>query len=471
METFLAFLQANSVLALFIIITVGFVLGNINVKGFSFDVSAVIFVALIFGHYGIQVPGVVQTMGLVLFIFTVGIQAGPGFFDSFRRRGRKYVLMVILLVAFTLLLAVALKYGFDIPSAMLTGIVCGALTSTPGLSVAIEATNSPLASIGYGIAYPLGVIGVIVFIKLLPRMMRVNPLVEFERLKEADREQHEELLNATFRVEHHAVFGKRISDIQLRSMTGATVTRIQKGVDVIIPEYDTILEGNDLVRVVGTQASLERMELLVGPRVEDIQSLNQGYRIESLLLTNKAMVNQPLSRLQIHGGSNVLVTRIRRSGIDFSPSPTTVLKFGDKVTVACHERELAGVSKLLGNNARALSDTDFFPIALGIVLGFFLGNVEVKVGSSFSMSLGLTGGVLVTALLLSNIGKTGPILWTMTGSANNLLRQLGLLLFLAGVGTGAGASLVDTVRETGVFLLLVGGGTDVSPYAVHPGSE
>lgn len=456
MDAILIFLQQNTVFSLFVIIAIGFIIGNINIKGFSFDVSAVIFVALLFGHYGIQVPGVIQTMGLVLFIFTVGIQAGPGFFDSFRQRGRKYVLMVLALMGVTLMLAVVIKYIFGIPSDLLTGIVCGALTSTPGLSVAIEATNSPLASIGYGLAYPLGVIGVILFIKLLPRMMLVNPQKEFDRIKAGAHEVSAELHNATFRVEHHTMFGKRLSDVRLRSMTGATVSRIQKGDDVIIPEPDILLEENDLLKVVGTQESLDKMELLVGPRVADIQKLNQDYRIDSLLVTNKAVVNQPLTHLLIHNGINVTVTRIRRSGIDFSPSPNAVLKFGDKVTVACHNREFQRVSKLLGNNDRALSDTDFLPIALGIALGFLLGIVEISFGPSFSLSLGLTGGVLITALLLSNVGKTGPILWTMTGSANNLLRQLGLLLFLAGVGTSAGESLVETILEAGVSLLLIG---------------
>lgn len=456
MEAVLEFLRSHEVFSLFTIIVFGFLIGNIKIKGFSFDVSAVIFVALLFGHYGVHVPPVIETMGLVLFIFTVGIQAGPGFFDSFRSKGRKYIVMVALLVLFAFLLAVALKFIFDVPSDLLTGIVCGALTSTPGLSVAIEATKSPLASIGYGIAYPIGVIGVILFIKLLPKLNRVDLEGEYKRLTALNKGAHPEVLTATYCVEHDTLFGKRLADVRLRTMTGATVSRIKKGDDVIIPEANTTLEKGDLLRVVGPQEALDRVELLVGHRTQDLVALNQDYRIETLLVTNKAIVNQPISAVQMQNGCSVVVTRIRRSGIDFTPSPRTVFKFGDKLTVACREKEFQAVSKLLGNNAKALSDTDFLPIALGIVLGFLLGVVEISFGPSFKLSLGLTGGVLITALILSNLGKTGPILWTMTGPANNLLRQLGLLFFLAGVGTGAGTSLVATIQDAGVSLLIVG---------------
>ena len=174
MEAILTYLRETPIFALFIIIAIGFMVGKINIKGFSFDVAAVIFVALLFGHYGIVVSPVLQTMGLVLFIFTVGLQAGPGFFDSFKSRGRKYVVLAFLLVLVSLVTAVVLKYAFGLPADILAGILCGALTSTPGLSVAIESTGSPLASIGYGIAYPFGVIGVILFVKLLPKLLRIN---------------------------------------------------------------------------------------------------------------------------------------------------------------------------------------------------------------------------------------------------------------------------------------------------------
>lgn len=221
-------------------------------------------------------------------------------------------------------------------------------------------------------------------------------------------------------------------------------------------QKNTVLDEGDLLVAVGTEEAQKKVELLVGPQAPRFEMLNEEYCIETLLVTNKDVVNETLSKIQLEAGCRFVVTRIRRSGIDLSSSPSAVLKFGDKVTVATYRRDLPKLTQLLGNNDRVLSDTDFFPIALGIILGVMLGKVELSLGGSLSLSLGLTGGVLIMAILLSSAGKTGPILWTMTGSSNNLLRQLGLLLFLAGVGTSAGHSLVATVSGSGISLLLVG---------------
>lgn len=456
MDVVLNYLRESPIVSLFIIIALGFVLGKIKIKGFSFDVSAVIFAALLFGHLGISLPPAIQTMGLVLFIFTVGIQAGPGFFDSFRQRGRRYVLAAGLLVVFSLVTALILKYTMHLSSNMLTGILCGALTSTPGLSVAIEATNSPLASIGYGIAYPIGVLGVIVFVKLMPRFLRVNLSAEFEKIKASRKDEHPPIVVCTYRVENAPLFGKPLGEVGFRNMTGATVSRIKKGEEIVLPSKNTILNEGDLLVAVGTEESQRKVELLIGPSAPRFEMLDEDYCIETLLVTNKNVVNESLSKLQLEAGCRFVVTRIRRSGIDLSSSPSAILKFGDKVTVATYRRDLPRLAQLLGNNARVLSDTDFFPIALGIILGVLLGKVELSLGGSLPLSLGLTGGVLIMSILLSSAGKTGNILWTMTSSSNNLLRQLGLLLFLAGVGTSAGHSLVATIVGSGVSLLLVG---------------
>lgn len=456
MDLILNYLRESPIVALFIIIALGFILGKIKIRGFSFDVSAVIFAALLFGHFGISLPPAIQTMGLVLFIFTVGIQAGPGFLDSFRNKGRKYVLAAALLVFFSLVTAIVLRYTMNISSDKLTGLLCGALTSTPGLSVAIEATNSPLASIGYGIAYPLGVLGVIVFVKLMPKFLRTHLLEEYEKIKSATKDQHPPIVVCTYEVANAPLFGKPLGEIGFRTMTGATISRIKKRESIILPTKNTLLEAGDLLVAVGTEEAQRKVELLIGPQAPRFELLNEDYCIETLLVTNKEVVNQTLSKLQLEAGCRFVVTRIRRSGIDLSSSPGSVLKFGDKVTLATYKSDLPRIKQLLGNNARVLSDTDFFPIALGIVLGVLLGKVELSLGGSMPLSLGITGGVLIMAILLSSVGKTGPILWTMTSSSNNLLRQLGLLLFLSGVGTSAGHSLVETIQTSGISLLLVG---------------
>lgn len=447
----------SSYFSLFLIVALGFMLGRIKIKGLSLDVSAVIFIALLFGHFGVIIPKELGNFGLVLFIFTIGIQAGPGFFDSFRSKGKTLILITMLIICSACLTAVGLKYAFDIDTPSVVGLIAGALTSTPGLAVAIDSTNSPLASIAYGIAYPFGVIGVILFVKLLPKIMRV----ELER-----RSGFPELTTCIFRVTNQAVFGRTLAQINARAMTGAVISRVKHEDSILMPKANTMLLEGDYVQAVGSEEALNQFAVLVGEREEGELPLDQTQEIESLLLTKKDMINKQLGDLNLQRNFGCTVTRIRRSGIDLSPSPDLALKFGDKLMVVGEREGLRGVARLLGNNAKQLSDTDFFPIAMGIVLGVLFGKINISFSDSVSFSPGLTGGVLMVALLLSAVGKTGPILWSMSGPANQLLRQLGLLLFLAEVGTSAGKNLVATFQESGLLLFGVGAAITVVPMLV-----
>ena len=456
----------SSYFALFVIVAFGFLLGRIQVKGLSLDISAVIFVALLFGHFGVVIPKELGTLGLVLFIYTIGIQAGPGFFDSFRSKGKTLILITILIIASASLTAVALKYAFGLDTPSVVGLIAGALTSTPGLAVAIDSTDSPLASIAYGLAYPFGVIGVILFVKLLPRILHVDLEQEARRLESERRSKYPELSTCLFRVTNPKVFGQTLSGLNLGKMTGAVVSRIKSGNTIMMPSADVVLHEDDWLQAVGSEDALREAGLLLGERQEGELPLVDSQDIRSLLLTNKAMINRQLGDLGLHRNFGCTVTRVRRSGIDLSPSPELALKFGDKLTVVGETDGLNGLARMLGNNAKLLSDTDFFPIAMGIVLGVLFGKLNISFGSGFSFSPGLTGGVLIVALILSAIGKTGPVIWSMSGPSNQLLRQLGLLLFLAEVGTSAGQTLVSTFQESGWILFGVGAAITLVPMLV-----
>ncbi|PKP40938.1 MAG: transporter, partial [Bacteroidetes bacterium HGW-Bacteroidetes-12] len=238
----------NPILGLFVIITLGFIVGKVRIASISFDMSAVIFVALAFGHFGVSIPPVIERIGMVLFIFTVGIQAGPGFVDSFKKHGRNLALLASFIVISGVLLAFGFMKLFSIDKSLAVGLLCGALTSTPGLTVAIDATSSPLASIGYGIAYPLGVIGVIVFVKLIPRILRIDLAKENSRVEAEEQRASPSILNAHFEVENLSVNGKTICELKLRSMTGATVSRIQHGEHCFTPSFDTVLYVGDIIK-------------------------------------------------------------------------------------------------------------------------------------------------------------------------------------------------------------------------------
>ena len=343
----------SSYFALFLIVALGFMLGRIKIKGLSLDVSAVIFIALLFGHFGVIIPKELGNFGLVLFIFTIGIQAGPGFFDSFRSKGKTLIIITLLIICSAALTAVGLKYAFDIDTPSVVGLIAGALTSTPGLAVAIDSTHSPLASIAYGIAYPFGVIGVILFVKLLPRIMRIDLDKEARRLEKERRSQFPELTTCLFRVTNPAVFDRSLMQINARAMTGAVISRHKHNEQIAIPTAQTILHEGDYIQAVGSEEALNQLAVLVGEREEGELPLVDMQEIESLLLTKKDMINKQLGDLNLMKNFGCTVTRIRRSGIDLSPSPDLALKFGDKLMVVGEKDGIKGSGTPAGQRHQA----------------------------------------------------------------------------------------------------------------------
>jgi len=328
-------LLSSSYFALFLIITLGFLLGKIKIQGISLDISAVIFIALIFGHYGIQIPESFQKMGLILFIFTIGIQAGPGFFESFKKDGRELMLLAVLLIVSSSVVTILLALLFDVDMNIAIGLLTGSLTSTPGLAAAIESTHSPLASIGYGIAYPFGVIGVILFVRLFPRIFKVDIKAAEAEFEKDSLEAFPELLNKNFVVENEIIVGKTIAELKIRSMTQANVSRIMHRGETIVPRPDTLLHKGDILKLIGTEPALEKAKLLIGEPTDVKIPLSKEYVVESVLVTSKQVVNKSIGQLNMLANYNARVTRIRRAGINIPPSPSSEIRFGDKLVVAC----------------------------------------------------------------------------------------------------------------------------------------
>ncbi len=448
-------LFTNSYFALFIIVAIGLILGRLKIFGLSFDVSAVIFIALVFGHYGIIIPKDFQDLGLVFFIFTIGIQAGPGFFESFKKEGRKlavFATILILLAGLITLLGISL-FSFDKNIAI--GLLTGALTSTPGLAAAIDYTGSPLASIGYGVGYPFGVIGVILFIRFLPVILRSSLKDSENEYNSKMKEEFPEILRRNFIVKNENISGKTIGELRIRRITKAVISRVVHHNLAATPTPETVLHKGDLIKAVGTQEALKNIELLIGHPTEEEIPLDPSFDVRTVLVTNKEVVNKTIGQINLLHTYNATITRIRRSGIDISPTPNSKLLFGDKLVVASSKANMEIVSRIFGNDSKRLSDTDILPVALGIILGVLVSKININAGS-FTFGLGLTGGILIVALVLSRIGKTGPVLWTMSAPANQLLRQLGLILFLAAVGTDAGSSIVETFQKYGGSLFIFG---------------
>ncbi|MBN2340209.1 MAG: transporter [Deltaproteobacteria bacterium] len=460
---------SQTYIVLFSIITLGFILGRIKVKGISLDISAVIFVALMFGHFGFRVPKDIQFIGLTIFVFTVGIQAGPGFFRAFKSTGKQLSVIAVLLVATAGGLTVGAAYLFDIDMEIATGVFTGAMTSTPGLAVAIDTTGSSLPSIGYGVAYPFGVLGVILFAKLLPGILKSKIQSAEEELCVQQEREHPQISPRHYIVKNDHVTGKPMGELNIPAMTGANISRVKQGECAFTPTVATQLKIGDTIKAVGTDDAHEKVKVLIGDETETEIPLSTEYQVLSVLISNKEIMGKTIADLQLFARFGATITRIKRSGIYITPSDHIPLQLGDKLMIACDKGHMQQVVRLLGNNDKRLSDTDFLPIALGIIIGFFVGQIRFSVTDSFSFQLGLTGGVLFTAIVLGKLGKTGPVVWTMSGTANNLLRIIGLLFFLSAVGTQAGANIVETYEQYGFKLFAVGAAITIIPMVVAVG--
>lgn len=451
----LAELLQSQFFALFVIISIGITLGRIEFKGIGLDMSAVIFVALLFGHFGIKISKEFQTLGLILFIYSIGIQSGPGFFESFRKHGLRMGILATVLVSAGALTTFLVDLLFNYEPGYAAGLFAGALTSTPGLAAAIESTGSGNASIGYGIAYPFGVIGVILFVNIIPLLVRVDVKKAEEDYENETKANFPELFPKQFVVKNDNIIGKTLAQLNVRAMTGTNISRMKHGDESFIPKPDTIFHNGDIVRAVGTLDALKKVEILIGPETNAEIQLGKMSEIQWVLLTNKEVVNKTLHQLNIFETYNATITRIRRSGIDITPHGSSQLRFGDKLLIAC-QGNMSEVARLFGNDDKKLSETDILPISIGIVIGIIAGILPIPIPGIEHFTMGLTGGVLLSALIFSKLGKTGPIIWNVSGPANQLLRHLGLLFFLAAVGTEAGANIGNALSGKGLELLLGG---------------
>ncbi|MDR2937706.1 MAG: transporter, partial [Prevotellaceae bacterium] len=306
---------------LFSIIAIGLIIGRIKVAGISLDSSAVIFIALLLGHLGFSLPSVVQDIGLVFFIFTIGMQAGPGFFRAFMQDGRKLVVVAAVVVITGMLITAVLGKIFGIEKNLLLGMFNGALTSTPGLAAAIEISKSPQASIGYGITYPLGVILVVLFLQLLPMLGKIDFRKCEKEYEEDQLGSVEPIVSCNVRVTNANVNGKTIRELHIRNTTGCVISRIKHEGVTTTPDKNSLLYTGDIVRAVGTEHDLRQLEFFIGTHApeEDLE-LSQGHKVDWVLVTNKAVINKPLSKLNFFANFDATLTRIRRASVDLAPN-------------------------------------------------------------------------------------------------------------------------------------------------------
>ncbi len=442
--------------ALFLITLLGYLLGKISVKGISLDISGVLFIAILFGYFGLEMPDDIRQIGLVLFIFTIGFQAGPSFFENFKKEGKNLIIMAAIIVATGALLAFGLAKIFSFNKTLACGLYTGAITSTPGLAALSDIADSGSAAVGYGIAYPFGVIGIVLFIKILPRIFKLSIPEAEKKYQAALDTKFPKVINRNFVVTNPISVGKNLEQLKFRDTTGATISRIFHDEHLVIPNASTTLERGDIIKAVGTEAQLEKVRNMVGEYTTLGVSLTENYDVKYVIVTEKNVIHKKLHDLHIQHGYNVVITRIRRSGVDLSASADIKLHYGDKLKIVGYKDDIEKITRMLGGDARKTFEIDYLTAAVTIVLGILVGMISIPITENFNFSLGLTGGVMLSALLLSRIQKIGPVIFSVTTPALNIFRRLGLILFLASVGSEAGSHLVEIMKNDGWSIFVSG---------------
>lgn len=448
----------NQIFLLLLIIVLGELFGKLRLWNISLGPSAIIFVALAFGHFGVTLPAGIQTVGLAMFIYAVGLQAGPGFVSSFRSHGLAMALTVIVMaLTGTLVTLICCRlFGFDAGTG--AGLLSGAMTSTPSLAAAVEVVGHSRAPAAYGVTYGFGVIGVALAIKLLPSLLRINLINEEQSLADELAQTNPPITYHHIEVNNPNLFGKRIDQIFLKEIAPVIITRLlrQSATEPVLVSAETELHEGDHLRVVGRPADLQKVELFIGKPVDGEIAFERLLIKKSIVISKRGFVGSTIGYFNFREAFNVQVARITRNGIDLVPGPHTRLHLGDVLHAVGDERALRNISRMLGNDLKSTYDISLLPILVGLLFGFLLGRLTLPLPLVGPLTLGTTGGTLLAGLLLGARYQTGPLIWDVPAAGNRLIRDLGLALFLASVGTSAGSSFVATLQERGLTLLFSG---------------
>ena len=460
---------AHIVLLYSFVIAVGVLLGKIKFFGVSLGVTFVLFTGIVCGHFGLtgntQILTFLQDFGLILFVFCIGLQVGPSFFSSFKKGGIAMNLVAMGIVALNIVVAVALYYGLNgrIELPMMVGILCGAVTNTPGLGAANEALsqlnyNGPQIAMGYACAYPLGVLGIIGSIIAIRYICRINLKKEEEDIaKEEAANPHLTPRMMHLEVHNEALAGKTL--LQVRDFMGRdfVCSRILQNGHVSIPNRDTVFHLGDQLFVVCAEDDAEAIIAFIGPKIEvDWEKQDTPMVSRRILITQPKMNGKQLGEFHFSSMYGVNVTRVNRSGMDIFASRNLTLQVGDRVMVVGPQDAVERVANLMGNSLKRLDHPNIVTIFVGIFLGIFFGSLPIAFpGIPTPVKLGLAGGPLIVSILIGRFGYKLKLVTYTTMSANLMLREIGIALFLASVGIKAGANFVNTVVD-GDGLLYVG---------------
>ncbi|ECW1402365.1 putative transporter [Salmonella enterica] len=452
-----------SVLAL--VAVVGLWIGNIKVRGVGFGIGGVLFGGIIVGHFvdqaGVTLSGdmlhFIQEFGLILFVYTIGIQVGPGFFASLRVSGLRLNLFAVLIVIMGGLVTAILHKIFAIPLPVVLGIFSGAVTNTPALGAGqqiLRDLGTPVdlvdqMGMSYAMAYPFGICGILLTMWLMRLIFRVNVEAEAQKHESSLANGHSLIQTMNIRVENPNLNNMAIQDVPILNSDKIICSRLKRDDTLMVPSPGTIIQAGDLLHLVGQPTDLHNAQLVIGKEVDtSLSTRGTDLRVERVVVTNEKVLGKRIRDLHFKERYDVVISRLNRAGVELVASSDASLQFGDILNLVGRPASIDAVVNVVGNAQQKLQQVQMLPVFIGIGLGVLLGSIPLFVpGFPVALKLGLAGGPLIMALILGRIGSIGKLYWFMPPSANLALRELGIVLFLAVVGLKSGGDFVDTLTQ------------------------
>ncbi|HFZ2455839.1 TPA: putative transporter [Klebsiella aerogenes] len=450
-----------SVLAL--VAVVGLWIGNVKIRGVGFGIGGVLFGGIIVGHF-VEKAGItlsspmlhfIQEFGLILFVYTIGIQVGPGFFASLRVSGLKLNLFAILIVVLGGLVTAILHKLFNIPLPVVLGIFSGAVTNTPALGAGQQILRDlglpfdvvDQMGMSYAMAYPFGICGILLTMWLVRLFFRINVEKEAQQFDESSGNGHAHLHTINVRVENPNLNNMAIQDVPMLNSDKIICSRLKRDELLMVPAPGTLIQHGDLLHLVGRPEDLHNAQLVIGKEVAtSLSTRGTDLKVERVVVTNEKVLGNKIRDLHFKQRYNVVISRLNRAGVELVASSHASLQFGDILNLVGRPQAIDAVANELGNAQQKLQQVQMLPVFIGIGLGVLLGSIPLFIpGFPAALKLGLAGGPLIMALILGRIGSIGKLYWFMPPSANLALRELGIVLFLAVVGLKSGGDFVDTL--------------------------
>lgn len=450
-----------SVLAL--VAVVGLWIGNVKIRGVGFGIGGVLFGGIIVGHFvdqaGITLSSpmlhFIQEFGLILFVYTIGIQVGPGFFASLRVSGLKLNLFAILIVVLGGLVTAILHKLFNIPLPVVLGIFSGAVTNTPALGAGQQILRDlglpfdvvDQMGMSYAMAYPFGICGILLTMWLVRLFFRINMEKEAQQFDESSGNGHAHLHTINVRVENPNLNNMAIQDVPMLNSDKIICSRLKRDELLMVPAPGTLIQHGDLLHLVGRPEDLHNAQLVIGKEVAtSLSTRGTDLKVERVVVTNEKVLGKKIRDLHFKQRYDVVISRLNRAGVELVASSHASLQFGDILNLVGRPQAIDAVANELGNAQQKLQQVQMLPVFIGIGLGVLLGSIPLFIpGFPAALKLGLAGGPLIMALILGRIGSIGKLYWFMPPSANLALRELGIVLFLAVVGLKSGGDFVDTL--------------------------